>query len=115
MSEAGSGDPDGNRAGVLIQGRHVRTIGSVECPPHRAAALTARGIPTPTLHELHPDEAGACRGLIGGLKEGNRHHAFVHDEQEYVAMRRFITDDGKTARTGASCGRVRPRHAHAHQ
>lgn len=82
---------------VLIEGREVRTVGSVECPPHRVADLIAQGMPTPTLHELHPDEAGAFRGLIGGLKEGNRFHAsvYVYDEQEYAAMRLFVTDDGK--------------------
>jgi hypothetical protein len=62
-----------------------------------------------------PTKQARSEVRFGGFKEGNRHHASVYDEQEYVAMRRFITDDGKTARTGASCGRVRPRHAHAHQ
>jgi len=83
---------------LTINGRQVRTIGTVEPPAERARELRARGFCTPTLHELHPSEAQFFKDLITTLADpaGNKWHACIdpYTTEGYARMRLFITDDG---------------------
>jgi hypothetical protein len=85
-------------ATLAIDGRSVRTIGTIEPPAIRAAQLQARGIATPTLHELHPDEAQFFKDRITHLANpsGNKWHACIdpYKTEGYAKMRLFVTDDG---------------------
>lgn len=85
-------------ANLIIGGRRIQTIGTIEPPAIRAAQLRARGHSTPTLHELHPCEAQFFKDLITALADpkGNKWHACIdpYTTEGYSKMRLFITDDG---------------------
>jgi hypothetical protein len=83
---------------LTIDGRPVRTIGTIDPPADRAAKLQARGHSTPTLHELHPDEAQFFKDRITHLANpsGNKWHACIdpYTTEGYAKMRLFVTEDG---------------------
>lgn len=84
-----------------LSGQHdLRITGTWAPPPDRAAALTAAGLPTPALHELHREEAGKFRAMVAALStpEGNRFHACIspYTTAEYATMRLFVTEDGSS-------------------
>lgn len=87
-----------HKSTLIIDGRHVHTIGTIEPPTARAAQLRARGFSTPTLHELHPSEAQFFKDRITTLADpaGNKWHACIdpYTTEGYAKMRLFITDDG---------------------
>ncbi len=101
QGDRGTLDRSGHRGSrstrLLIGGQHLEPVAEHVLPEHVRADLTSRGLSSPTLYELAPDDAGVYREQMLELTRKNPYAAavYVYDEEDYRQMRLLVTDDGK--------------------
>lgn len=83
---------------ITLNGRSIKTVGTVQPPEKRAQELRDSGRSAPTLYEISPEDADAFEDQVQKLKNGNKFHAsvYVYPVDEYKDMRMFMSEDGES-------------------